>query len=412
MVVEKVGPHSQSNAASVPVAARVPSYDIDYYADEVIRDPYPHYAAMRALGPVVFLPRLGNYATTQYAETRAGLQDWRAFSSTLGVAGDKVGCEFLLGGGSNIVRDPPLHDEIRAKMARPLLPQSLKNIRGQVQDAAAGLIERLVKAKSFDGMTDLASYLPLTLVTELLGLPEDGRKNMLHWAAGAFDITGIQNERGKRGIETIEEMRDWVMTKVTPEALKPGGLIARIRGLIEAGELSEEYFLSIMNDYLTPSLDTTISATGHLLYHLGRNPDQWALLKGDPSLIPNAINETVRISAPIRSFTRHLTTDYAFGDVVVPAGARVMMMYASANRDERKFPNPDSFDVARSNAREHLGFGHGIHLCVGMHLARLEMESLLSELVRRVDRIEVGEPTMVLNNSIHAFEKLPVTLHG
>jgi cytochrome P450 len=120
----------------------------------------------------------------------------------------------------------------------------------------------------------------------------------------------------------------------------------------------------------------------------------------------------VRISAPIRSFTRHLTKDHAFGDAVVPAGARVMMIYASANRDEKKFPDADRFDVARANARDHLGFGHGIHLCVGMHLARLEMESLLSELVRRVDRIEVGDPTMVLNNSIHAFEKLPVTLHG
>jgi cytochrome P450 len=410
--VEKTCPHNQSTAASLPVAAGVPCYDIDYYADEVIRDPYPHYAAMRSLGPIVYLPRLGNYATTQYAETRAGLQDWRTFTSTLGLAGDKVGCDFLLGGGSNIVRDPPLHDEIRAKMARPLLPQSLKTIRVQVQAAASGLIERLVKAKSFDGMTDLASYLPLTLVTELLGLPEDGRKNMLHWAAGAFDITGIQNERGRRGIETIEEMRDWVMTKVTPESLRPEGLVARIRGLIAEGELSEEHFLSIMNDYLTPSLDTTISATGHLLYHLGRNPGQWALLKRDPALIPNAINETVRISAPIRSFSRHLTTDYRFGDVVVPAGARVMMIYASANRDERKFPDPDSFDVSRSNARDHLGFGHGIHLCVGMHLAKLEMESLLSELLRRVDRIDVGEPTMVLNNSIHAFERLPVTLHS
>jgi cytochrome P450 len=409
--MEKICPHSQSNKVAAPVAAGVPSYDIDYYSDEVIRDPYPHYAAMRALGPVVYLPRLGNYATTQYAETRAGLQDWRTFTSTLGLAGDKVGCDFLLGGGSNIVRDPPLHDEIRAKMARPLLPQSLKNIREQVQTAASSLIERLVTVKSFDGMTDLASYLPLTLVTELLGLPQDGRKNMLHWAAGAFDITGIQNERGKRGVETIVEMRDWVM-KVTPESLKPDGLVARIRGLIDAGELAEEHFLSIMNDYLTPSLDTTISATGHLLYHLGRNPEQWALLKRDPSLIPNAINETVRISAPIRSFTRHLTKDYAFGSAVVPAGARVMMIYASANRDARKFPNPDIFDVSRANARDHLGFGHGIHLCVGMHLAKLEMESLLSELLRRVERIEVGEPTMVLNNSIHAFEKLPVALHA
>ena len=89
-----------------------------------------------------------------------------------------------------------------------------------------------------------------------------------------------------------------------------------------------------------------------------------------------------------------------------------MAIYASANRDERKFPKPDSFDVTRANAKEHLGFGHGIHLCVGMHLAKMEMESLLAEMLERVDRIEVGEPTVVLNNSIHAFEKLPVIFHS
>jgi cytochrome P450 len=409
--MEKQCPHGQASTASSSAGLGVPSYDVDYYADDVIRNPYPHYAAMRALGPIVYLPRLGNYALTQYAEIRTALQDWKTFTSTLGIAGDKPGCDFLLGGGSNIVRDPPLHDEIRAIMARPFAQASLKGIRDQVREAAAELIARLVKTKSFDGMTDLASYLPLTLVTELLGLPEDGRKNMLHWAAGAFDITGIQNDRGKAGIETIEEMRDWVVN-IKPASLKPGSLVARIRNLIDAGELEEQYFLSIMNDYLTPSLDTTISATGHLLYHLGRNPDQWQLLKRDQSLIPNAINETVRISAPIRSFTRHLTADHRYGEGLVPAGARMMVIYASANRDERKFPNPDSFDVTRANAKEHLGFGHGIHLCVGMHLAKMEMESLLTELVERVDRIEVGEPTIVLNNSIHAFEKLPVTLHS
>jgi cytochrome P450 len=135
------------------------------------------------------------------------------------------------------------------------------------------------------------------------------------------------------------------------------------------------------------------------------------LLKNDPSLIPAAVNEAVRMGSPIRSFSRTLTKDYELGGVTLPAGARAMMLFASANRDERKFPNPDQFDITRK-VRDHAGFGHGIHLCVGMHLAKLEMESLLTALIDQAERIEVGTPTMVLNNTIHAFATLPARLYS
>jgi cytochrome P450/ferredoxin-NADP reductase len=388
----------------------VPVFDIDFYSDDVILDPYPQYAAMRALGPVVYLPQLGNYAITRYAEVREALRNWQVFSSAEGIMGDKESCEFFRG-ASNIVNDPPFHDVIRAAMAPPLMPNALGDIRARVVEAATGLIERLVKKQSFDGMADLARYLPLTLVTELVGLPEDGRENMLHWAAAAFDITGIQNERGRQGLEILSEMRNWITTQATPDQLRPGSLTARIRDMVGRGEVPEDQFLGIMNDYITPSLDTTISATGELIYRLGQNQDQWALLQRDPSLIANAVNEAVRIGAPIRSFTRTLTTDYVLGGVSLPAGARVMVLYASANRDERKFPDADRFDITRSN-RDHVGFGHGVHMCLGMHLAKLEMEALLSALIRQVDRIEVGKPTIALNNTIRAFATLPVTLYG
>ncbi|MDB5715002.1 MAG: ferredoxin [Sphingomonadales bacterium] len=384
----------------------IPVYDIDYYSDEVIRDPYPHYAAMRALGPVVYIPQLGNYAVSRYAEVREVLQDWKSFSSEDAIPADQAGCDYFKG-GSNLVTDPPVHDAIRVKMAAPLLPGALVAVREQIEDTATALIERLVKRQNFDGMIDLARHLPETLVTELVGLPEDGRDNMLLWAASAFDITGIQNERGRQGVEVLNEMRHWIVTKATPDRLKPGSLTARIRDMVAAGEIPEELFLGIMNDYITPSLDTTISATGELLYQLGRNPDQWALLQQNPSLIDNAVNEAVRVGSPIRSFTRRATRACTLAGVDLPENARIMVIYASANRDERKFPDPDRFDVTRT-ARDHVGFGHGIHMCVGMHLAKLEMASILKAMIQQVDRIEVGEPTMVLNNTIHAFATLPV----
>ncbi|MGI4860940.1 MAG: cytochrome P450/oxidoreductase [Janthinobacterium lividum] len=385
----------------------VPTFDVDFYSDEVIRDPYPYYAAMRALGPVVYLPSLGNYAVTRYAEARQVLHDWKSFSSENAIAADAAGCTFFHG-ASNLVTDPPVHDVIRAKMAAPLLPRALEGARENIERQADELIERLTRQRAFDGMVDLARHLPITLVTELVGLPDDGRENMLDWAAAAFNITGIQNERGRKGAETLVEMRDWIVTKATPDRLKPGSLTARIRDMVATGEIPEALFLGIMNDYITPSLDTTISATGTLLYQLGRNPDQWEILKNDPSLIDSAINEAVRIGSPIRSFTRRVTTPCSLGGVSLPAQALVMVLYASANRDERKFPEPDRFDVRRA-AVDHVGFGHGIHMCVGMHLAKLEMAALLKSMIARVEFIEVGQPSIALNNTIHAFASLPVT---
>lgn len=388
-------------------AGNAPSYDVDFYSDDFIRDPLPHYAAMRALAPVVWLPRQGNYAVTRYQEARDVLRNWQVYSSAGGVAADDIGCAFTQ--GNTLASDPPLHDHLRAASGAPLLPGALQAIRSQVEDAAGRLVDDLVARQNFDGMADLASFLPLTIVTQLVGLPEDGRENMLNWAAAAFDLFGIQNERGKKGIETLKEMRHWIATKATPDRLKPNSWSARLHDLVKLGQIAKETVPILMRDYIGPSLDTTISATGHLIHQLGRNPDQWQRLRETPSLIPNAVNEAVRLGSPIRAFSRTVTHDCTLSDVSLPAGSRVMVLFASANRDELKFSNPDQFDVSRPGF-DHIGFGHGIHMCVGMHLARLEMESLLKALTERVSTIEVGEPTMALNNTIHAFASLPVSI--
>lgn len=126
----------------------------------------------------------------------------------------------------------------------------------------------------------------------------------------------------------------------------------------------------------------------------------------DPALIPSVVNEAVRIGSPLRGFTRLAAEDYPLGDVTIPKGDRVLVLYASANRDERRYEDPDRFDVAR-NPRDHVGWGHGAHTCVGMHLARLEMELLLTALVRQVERIETGAPKRIRNNVLQGFKTLP-----
>ena len=386
--------------------ANIPNCDIDFWSDEVILNPWPHYAGMRELGPVIWMAQHGNYALTRHAEVRAGLQDHQCFSSAQGVAGDAFGCSFLQ--GNTVASDPPRHRQLCHAMAPPLLPSAMASIRDGVQTQADELIAGLVQRDEFDAIADLARYLPLAVVRDLVGLPDFGQDRMLAWAGAAFDVLGVQNERGCQALETIAEMREFIARDVTPETLKPGSWTQRVLGLVDEGKLDPELAPFALRDYINPSLDTTIAATGQLIWQLGRNPDLWQLLRDDPALLHGAVHEAVRLGSPIRSFSRHAVQDVEVAGITIPAGSRVMMVYASANRDERVFPEPDLFQPAR-DPKLHLGFGTGIHMCVGMNVAVLEMECLLRAILDQASAVELGEPAIVLNNTIQAFAKLPAS---
>lgn len=380
-----------------------PAYDEDFYADDFIRDPWPHYARMRALGPVVWLPAHENYALVRHAEIAQALRDHATFISGKGVAASAFANEITRGNSAG--SDGERHRAIRQATSAPLLPGALDKVRPVIDDAADLLIQRLSAVEHFDAVSDLATHLPLTIVRDLVGLPDSGRENMLRWANATFDLLGVQNARGKAALDVFLEQRRFAQTQ-TAAMLKPGSWTARLFDLVEKGALAPDLAPVSMRDYLNPSLDTTISATGQLIYQLGRNPDQWALLRARPELARNAVNEAVRMASPVRSFARHTSRDVAIGDVTIPEGARVMMVFASGNRDERVFENPDAFDITRS-PRHHLGFGSGVHMCVGMHLAQMEMIALLEAMIPRVKRIEVGEPVIAMNNTIYGIGALP-----
>jgi len=381
-----------------------PSYDVDFYSDAFIREPWEHYAAMRALGPLVWLPQQGNYALTRYREVAEALRDPETFRSGKGVAGDKTACDLMQ--GNSIASDGERHNAIRVAMAGPLLPGALEEVRPLIEALAEDLIERLMARDGFDAMEDLAAHLPLTVVRDLVGLPDFGKENMLRWGAAAFDLLGVQNARGQEALKIFTEQREFIRQHATREALKEGSWTRRIHELVDDGALSKELAPFCIRDYINPSLDTTISATGQLLWQFARNPEQWQLLLEKPELATRAVNEAVRLGTPIRSFSRHAARDVKIGDHLIEEGSRVMVLYASANRDELEFDEPEAFRISR-NPRQHLGFGSGIHMCVGMHLAQLEMLSLLKAMIPRVERIHVGEPVMALNNTIYSFAHLP-----
>jgi cytochrome P450 len=384
--------------------AGAPSDEADFYGDDFIRDPWPHYARMRALGPVVWLPRHDNYALVRFEAVANALRDPETFISGMGVAGDAFANEIAR--GNSAASDGERHRAIREASSAPLLPQALEAVRERVESAAEALVERLVGSGEFDAMSEFATHLPLTIVRDLVGLPDFGADNMLRWAAATFDLLGVQNARGQAALDIFMEQRKFVTAGATRDTLTAGSWSRRLYDLVDQGALAPELAPVCMRDYLNPSLDTTISATGELLYRLGRNPAQWALLRERPQLARGAVNEAVRLASPVRSFSRHTSRAVTIEGVAIPEGARVMMVFASANRDERVFERPDEFDITR-DPRRHLGFGRGLHMCAGQHLAQLEMMALVKAMIPRVGEIAVGEPTVALNNTIYRYQSLP-----
>ncbi len=386
----------------------IPSLDIDFYSDAVILDPYPVYAQMRELGPVVYLPQHDLYALPRYAEVSEVLRQPLRFVSSRGVSPIPEVNDILV--GSTLNSDPPEHDRTRSVTSEPLLPGALKAIEPVLAQSANGLIDVLCARGEFDAISDFAQYLPVTIVAELVGLPVESDQ-MLKWASATFNLFGTRNARTAQAFEDLVDLRDFLQEYGRPEKLNEGGWAKRIFEVGAERGISFETCAQLMRDYINPSLDTTISATGQIIKFLADHPAQWDLIRADPGLIPNAVDEAVRMATPIRAFTRYVIEDSEIAGHVIPAGKRVIVIYASANRDERKFADPDRFDVTR-DVHDHLGFGQGVHMCMGMHLARREIILLLEALCRRVTRFELlGEPVVAMNNTIRAYSVMPVKVH-
>lgn len=387
----------------------IPSFDIDFYSDEVIQNPYPVYEQMREIGPVVYLSKHDLYALPRYQEVSEALRQPLRFVSSRGVSPIQKVNDILV--GSTLNSDPPQHDKTRAVTSEPLLPGALKAVEPRIRDAADGLIDTLCARGQFDAVADFAQYLPVTIVAELVGLPDvAGVPQMLKWASATFNLFGTENARTDQAFENLKDLRDFLQEYGRPEKLKPGGWARRIFEVGPERGLSFETCAQLMRDYINPSLDTTISTTGQIIKFLSDHPDQWDLLREKPELIPNAVEEAVRMASPIRAFTRYAVEDSEIGGHVIPEGKRILVMYASANRDPRKYTDPDRFDVTR-DVHDHVGFGQGVHMCMGMHLGRLEIICLLEALRQRVKQFHLtAQPEVAMNNSIRAFAKLPVRI--
>ena len=383
-----------------------PVCDIDFYADSTIADPVSAYGKMLDAGPVVWLSQNRMYAICGHAELVASLRNHECFSSAKGVSVDDEINKFLI--GSSLNSDPPAHDVSRSITFAPVSPKNLRHIKDRIEKEAEYIVEKLVQKGEFDAASDLAPYLPLTIVRDLVGLGPNGKDRMLEWGAATFELMGWPGDRRDKAIENLKQLRGFLDDPETLDNLSDEGWARRATKLGIEGGMEPARAAELMRDYIAPSLDTTISAIGYAIMLFSKNPEQWQRLRDDRDLVRNAIEEVVRLNTPIRAFTRYVTQDIEVAGTTLRQGNRVLMVYGAANRDPLRFPEPNRFDIERKTIG-HVGFGQGVHACLGMNLARLEITSLLNALADRVQQFTLNGPVVSgVNSTIHSLASVPV----
>lgn len=384
--------------------ADTPELALDLFTDASLEDPFADYRAIRDAGPAVRLRRPDAYAIGRFADVQAALRAPEKLISGQGVGFNDV---WNAGGGSSVLQmDGETHARLRATIMRPLAPARLRETRGDLKQLIVQRIDALRGRGWFNAMADLARFLPVQAVSHLVGLPEAGRERMLVWAAATFDQIGPDFDAGEFAV--LAEARAF-MSGLTASAVRSGSWTGDLFRAVDDGRLSLAEAMAAISAYVIPSLDTTILAKGHLLRDLADHPDQWAKLRANPEKIPQAVLESVRRNAVIRWFSRMAVEDYPVDGVVIPKGSRVMLMYGCANRDERRYPDPDRFDIER-DARDQLCWGTGTHMCAGMHLARLEMEVMVEALVEAGASLSAGVPVVGANRGLFGYVDLPLRI--
>ena len=375
---------------------------IDIYGDESLADPYPVLAQLRGQGSVVWMEPHQAFVLTRYQACRDALRNWQVFASGNGVMmNDPMNA--VTGGSLMLCTDGEQHRALRSVVAAPLNVKGVEEVRPLIENEANELVDRLLAQGTFDAVSEFAQHLPLTIVSQLVGIPEEARERMLAWASATFNSIGPMNQRLVESIPQLMEMSEFNTAHFTRESACPGSWAARLWQAVDRGELAEHEPSIQLSNYTGPSLDTTINATSNMIWLFAQHPEQWALLRSKPELIGNAIDEVLRLESPVQGFARSTTEAVEVDGTTIAAGSRVLVSYASANRDERHFESPTAFDIERANAGDHLGLGHGRHVCPGGHLAKLEMRSLLNALLPKVAGFELLESSLQLNNTMRGL---------
>src|SRR5688572_6124947 len=391
------------------VANAIPTLDTDIFNAESVRDARAIDDRVRELAPVVRLAREDIVVIGRFSHVSAALSDWRSFSSRSRPWHDpaSVRPEILL------TDDPPRHTEVRVVIANALSPKALNRMGQAFAKEAELVVERVLSSgREFDAVAAICRPFVYKVLPDLLGLPVPGREHMEAFGHMVWATMGPMNELFQEAMVGSEPVLAWVEECCNRENLDPDGLGMAMFHAADRGEITHTEAKLLVQILLSAAADTTVMTLGTAIRAFCLFPDQYEALRQDPSKTRAAFDESLRWDSPSRMAGRISTRDVDIDGYVIPAGTRCGLLFAAANRDPRRWPDPDRFDIAR-NLRGQVGWGAGVHMCVGKTLAQLEADAMLGAMARRIERFEAaGEAEPWMTTIGHGPAKLPVRIHA
>ncbi len=384
-------------------------YEVDLFSHESVRNARAVDDALREFSPVVRLDD-GTVMITRHADVTAGLQDWHTFSSKSRPWHDPKSLrpEILL------TDDPPRHTHVRQAMATVLSAQVLAKLRPSFERDAAALLDSLLsrQGETLDAVREITQRFVYKALPDAIGLRIEGREHMYAFSHMVWATMGPENELFREAMVNLEPVLAWLEQCCDRENLSDGGIGMALYGLADAKVITQAEAKLLLQTVLAAGADTTILTMANAIQAFALFPGEYQKIRANPALVRIAFDESLRWDSPSRMAGRITTREVDIGGYAVPAGQRVGLMFAAANRDPRAWAHPDQFDLSR-DLRKQVGWGYGVHACVGRVLAQLEASSLLSELARRVARIEIaGEPEPWMTTIGHGPAKLPIRLYA
>ena len=361
----------------------------DPLAPETLADPGPGWAALLRDEPVHFYEKFEPpfYTLSRHADVAHALRDIETYSSHYG-----QGPRFTTAGG--LLSDPPEHTRFRRIVQRAFKPGAIEALRPRSERIARDLLGE-VRGHALELHDDFACPLPVILIAEMLGVPAAAREQFKRWSDVMVEAMGMPDPTPLAG--EMEALACYLAGAVAEHRARPrgGDLIDTLVEASETGDgLSDAQVVGVVSQLLVGGNETTTSLITNCVWRMLESPERWAELCANPALVPAVIEESLRFDPPVLGLFRTTTRDVTLHGVAIPKGAKVYLCYAGANRDPAVFSDPDRFrlDRARREASEHLGFGLGVHHCLGSALARLEAETALAALVARFPRLSLAGP--------------------
>lgn len=409
-----------SPKVSPEVAGSDRSLSLYHLLDPDVRaDPYPLYRRLQTEDPVHWDPYLHAWVVSRYVDVVTVLQSFSAARTPTPKQLTALGLSELNPIARVLVRqmlfmDPPGHTRLRALAAAAFTPSRAEALRSHIQDIMDGLIDTVLPKGRMDVMADLADLLPATVTAEMMGVPVADRDQLKAWSKDFSEMLGnFQHNPGRSALmlTTVEDMTGYFRAKMREQERQPqeGVIHALMTAEIDGDRLSEEEVIANSIITMTGGQETTTSLIGNGLLSLLRHPRELARLRGDPSLLPSAIEELLRYESPIQYTTRLAPADVELGGTLIRKRQAVVALMGAANRDPEHFPDPDRLDLARRDNR-HLAFGWAAHYCFGAPLARIEAQIAFSTILRRLPDLAL-EPVPLAwrrNMAFRGLEALPV----